>query len=191
VPSSFVTLENTGLLKENIANQSGSLLALNENGIIANNFIKETYKYRTVICKAFEDMEAGDFVYINENNEILKADAGINGRYAKGFIINDTLSDNLTLVYLNGINTGLKNLQVGKTYYLNYNGKVDYANVGYNKIILQKVGVAISKDKLLVNLSYPQKLILQTPPANIIPLDIKIEMTEEFLQIEYNITELT
>ena len=101
-------------------------------------------------------LTAGDLVHIYNNSGALtaqKADATIEGHYANGFVLNDTIAGNNVRVYRpNQTVSGLTNLELAGEYYLDIvPGMITLVPPSTIGNTVQYVGLAVSTTTLVFN----------------------------------------
>jgi hypothetical protein len=100
------------------ATDSGKIIALNSSGLIDLSMMPVGVGPDTLTADAFENLGAGEFVYIRTDGTVAKASASSSGTPSVGFVLSAVSVGQPALVYFEGRNTSLSGLTVGARYYL-------------------------------------------------------------------------
>lgn len=155
-------INNAGVLAEREArvtssgaSDAGRIVALDSTGKLHTSVMPVGIGADTKSIPASENLSAGDFVNVFNDNGTLrvrKADASSPnaGKRAHGFVLEAVASGNNAAVYFEGTNTQLSGLTPGATYFLSGTtpgGVVATAptTAGY---CVQEVGVAVSETEI-------------------------------------------
>lgn len=97
---------------------AGKIVALNSSGVLDPTLLPPGVATDTITATAFEDLSAGDFVYVRQDGQIGKAIATSAGALAMGFVLANYATSATATVYLDTRNTALSGLVPGTTYFL-------------------------------------------------------------------------
>ncbi len=148
--------EVEGLQTSAGAADDGKIPALNAKGEIDKTMLPNV-EIKTRV--AGENLNAGDYIYIDATQEARKASAAVAGNAAIGYVEDTVLAAANVDCYFDGTNGSLAGLTPGDQYFLDDTtpGTVtDTAPIGANKI-LQSVGWAISATEIQTNFGTPIK----------------------------------
>ncbi len=123
----FMALIN-GRMKEQFSAQYSTgaadakrIVALNDRGTIDPTMMPEGFGPDTKRFVAYENITAGDFVYIFNDAGTVKArlaDGSAEGKESMGFVLGSATTGQMVQVYFEGTNTALTGLIEGSRYYL-------------------------------------------------------------------------
>lgn len=160
----YLEVQSSGALRERTANDTsagvadaGKIVALNGSGVIDPTLLPPGVATDTVTATAFENLTAGDFVYIRSDGQVAKAVATSRAACAQGFVLSSVLSGATATVYLDTRNTGLSGLTPGETYYLSASTAGQATAVAPTTAgqFVQSVGRALSATVLSVEIELP------------------------------------
>ena len=103
------------------AQDAKRVVALNDRGTIDPTMMPEGFGPDTKRFPAYENITAGDFIYIFKDGATAKvrlADASVEGKESMGFVLDGATTGQEVQVYFEGTNTALTGLIEGSRYYL-------------------------------------------------------------------------
>ena len=129
----------------------GDFVALDPSGRLDVSVMPVGIGADTSSVTAFENLSAGNFVYIGADGQARKADASVTGKETIGFVLDPATAAQTALVYHEGSNTALTALTPGARYYLSDvtpGGAIATPVVGAGKVS-QYLGTAASATRLI------------------------------------------
>ena len=149
-PSSGKVTERAAKQTSSGAADAGRTVGLNSQGLIDDSMLPPDVGGNADELTAGESLSAGDKVYVNASEEVMKANGGASGVAAQGFVLTSATSGNPVTVYWEGRNTALSTLTPGARYYLGDTaGAVTDTPITGSGKIHQYVGRAINSTTLV------------------------------------------
>jgi hypothetical protein len=146
-------VEYSGVLTSSGAGSSGEIPALDAVGRLDVTMMPTGFGQDATTATAGEAIAAGDFVYFNASGNILKADATVLAKQARGYVIAAVANAAIGTVFYDDSNTSVTGLTPGVTYFLsNTPGGVTSTPTTVAGQICQEVGFAVSATVLRVNI---------------------------------------
>lgn len=140
------------------ATDAGEFLTLDSTGKIDVSMLPNGVGADATTYVAGEALTAGNFVYINALGQVLKADATLLAKAARGYVLTGVANAGQATVYFDEANTSVIGLTPGATYYLSTTpGGVTTTPPTLNGSgnIVQELGFASSATNIHVNIQEP------------------------------------
>ena len=142
------------------ADDAGSIVALNDQGVIDTTMLPPGLGAATYSIVASQNLLAGDYVNIWDDAgtaKVRKAEASDIGLKAHGYVLEAVTSGDNALVYTDFYNDQLSGLTPGVTYFLSPTapGEITATAPSGTDEIVQRLGVAVSATRLDVEISQP------------------------------------
>lgn len=148
--------EYSGVTTSAGAASSGEIPALDANGRLDTTMLPVGVGQDSTTATAAEALAAGDLVYFNGTGGVLKADATVIAKQARGYVLSSVLNAATATVFYDDSNTAVTGLTPGATYYLsNTPGGITVTPTTVAGQIAQEVGFAVSATLLRVNIQEP------------------------------------
>lgn len=149
-------VEYSGVTTSAGAGSSGEIPALDANGRLDVTMLPTGIGQDATTATAAEALTAGDFVYFNASGAVLKADATVIAKQARGYVTSSVANAATATVFYDDSNTAVTGLTPGSTYYLsNTPGGVTLTPTTTAGQICQEIGFAVSATILRVNIQEP------------------------------------
>jgi hypothetical protein len=148
----------TGKTTSTGASDSGEFIVAGPSGTIDPSFFPNGFGPDVTTFVAGEALTAGNFVYINATGQVLKADAALPAKAARGYVLSNVANAANATVYFDEANTAVTGLTPGATYYLSTTpGGVTTTPPATNGSgqIIQELGFASSATNIHVNIQEP------------------------------------
>jgi hypothetical protein len=140
------------------AADSGEIVALDSTGKLDPTLFPNGFGSDVTTFLAGEALTAGNFVYINATGQVLKADATLPAKAARGYVLSNVANAASATVYFDEANTAVTGLTPGASYYLSTTpGGVTTTPPATNGSgqIIQELGFASSATNIHVNIQEP------------------------------------
>lgn len=148
--------EYAGKATSSGAGDAGEFMILGPDGKADITFMPNGVAADAVSATAGEALAAGDFVYITNTGTVMKADATVIAKAARGYTLVSVLNAALATIYFDESNSALSAMTPGATYYLSTTpGAVTTTAPTGTGNIVQEIGFASSATNLHVNIKEP------------------------------------
>lgn len=136
---------------------AGEIVKLASTGKLDPTVLPNGVGADAITATAGEALAAGDFVYISNAGTVLKADATLPAKAARGYVLVVVANAAQATVYFDESNTSVSGLTPGATYYLSDTvpGGVTTTPPTIAGKVVQQLGFAVTATVLHVNILNP------------------------------------